>query len=352
MNEYQTTSSIKRKRAKSVFTLFILLILLLAMLLLAFVAWRIDQIPRVQIDVATLERVPVSGPTTNIAILGLDTRPGDVLGTRADTIMIASFNNLTGALQMISVYRDTVMLQQGGSYDKAAHAYALGNAQGEGQGAAQTVAMLNRNLDLNIEYFVAVDFGAVASVIDVIGGVELMLTDEEIYWTNIIAHDTALNIDRVITPAIEGGAGVHTLDGIYAVSFTRMRQTEGGDFRRGERQREVFDQIIQGVSNATPMQLLRIQEEILPNTVTNMSTGQILWRGVNLIRMNLGGMSGYPFEVTTGSIPGSDASYVIPINTSENVRRLHQVLFGNDNFIPSTRVQTISEEISNMTGVW
>jgi LCP family protein required for cell wall assembly len=212
--------------------------------------------------------------------------------------------------------------------------------------------MLNRNLDLDIEYFVAVNFDSVAAVIDVIGGVELELTDEEIYWTNIIAHDTALNIGRVITPAIEGGAGVHTLDGIYAVSFTRMRQTEGGDFRRGERQREVFEQIIQGVSSATPMQLSRIQEEILPNTITNMSTGQILWRGVNLIRMSLGDMSGYPFEATTGSIPGSDASYVIPINTSENVRRLHQVLFGNDNFIPSTRVQAISEDISNMTGVW
>ena len=352
MDEYQTPFSIRRKQFGRVFFLLILLVFLLAMLALAFLAWRIDQIPRVQVDTNALEQVRVDGSFTNIAIFGLDTRPGDALGSRTDTIMIASINNWTGAMRLVSVYRDTVMLQQDGTYDKAAHAYAFGELYGSGVGGQEAVAMLNRNLDLDIKYFVAVDFDSVAAIIDVIGGVQVELTDEEIHWTNIIAHDTADNIGRVITPAIEGGAGIHTLDGIYAVSFTRIRHTEGDDFRRAERQRDVFNQIIGGVTSATPMQLWRIQEEVLPNTLTNMSTEQILWRGVNLIRMNLEEMTGYPFEVTGGSLPGSSAAYVIPVNTTENVRRLHQVLFGNDNFIPSSRVQGISEDISNITGVW
>ena len=352
MNEYETPGGVRRKQFGRVLLLLILLIFLLAMLVLTFLAWRIDQIPRVEVDTNALEQVRVDGSFTNIAIFGLDTRPGDELGSRTDTIMIASINNWTGNMRLVSVYRDTVMLQQEGFYDKAAHAYAFGYVHGGGRGGQEAIAMLNRNLDLDIEYFVAVDFYSVAAIIDVIGGVQVELTDEEIHWTNIIAHDTAENIGRVITPAIEGGAGVHTLDGIYAVSFTRIRHTEGDDFMRAQRQRDVFNQIIGGVTSATPMQLWRIQEEVLPNTITNMSTEQILWRGVNLIRMNLEEMTGYPFEVVPGSLPGSDAAYVIPVNTTENVRRLHQVLFGNDNFIPSARVQGISEDISNMTGIW
>ena len=352
MDEYQTPFSIRWKQFKRVIGLFLLLILLLGMLLLAFVAWRIDQIPRVQVDRNALEQVSVSGSFTNIAIFGLDTRPGDELGSRTDTIMIASINNWTGAMRLVSVYRDTVMLQQGGFYDKASHAYAFGDVYGGGRGGQEAVAMLNRNLDLDIEYFVAVDFDAVAGIIDVIGGVEVELTEEEIHWTNIIAHDTADNIGRIITPAIYGGPGLHNLDGIYAVSFMRIRHTEGDDFRRAERQRDVFSQIIQGVTSASPMQLFRIQEEILPYILTNMSTEQILWRGVNLIRMNLEEMAGYPFEVTAGFLPGSTAAYVIPVNTAENVRRLHQLLFDNYGFIPSSRVHGISEDISNMTGVW
>jgi LCP family protein required for cell wall assembly len=345
MDEYETRSSMRRKQSKRVFFLFLLLVILALMFLVTFVVWRIEQIPREQIDVNALEQVPVAGNFTNIAVFGLDTRPGDELGSRTDTIMIASINNRTGEMRLASVYRDTVMLQQGGFYDKAGHAYAFGGAQ-------EAVAMLNRNLDLDIEYFVTVNFASVATIIDIIGGVQVELTDEEIHWTNIIAHDTADNIDRVITPAVEGGAGVHTLDGIYAVSFTRIRFTEGGDFRRAERQRDVFNQIFAGVRRATPGQLLRIQDEVIPDTLTNMSTEQILLQGFNLIRMNLGEMTGYPFEATTGSLPGSGASYVIPINTAENVRRFHQVLFDNDNFVPSARIQSISDDISNMTGLW
>ena len=345
MDEYETTSSMRRKQFKRVFSLLLLLILLAAMFVVVFLMWRIEQIPREPIDINALEQVSVVGNFTNIAVFGLDTRPGDELGSRTDTIMIVSINNRSGQMGLVSVYRDTVMLMSGGFYDKANHAWAFGGPQ-------EAVAMLNRNLDLDIDYYLAVNFASVATIIDIIGGVQVELTDEEIHWTNIIAHDTATNIDRVITPAIEGGAGVHTLDGIYAVSFTRIRHTEGDDFRRAERQRDVFNQIFNGVRRATPMQLLRIQDEVIPDILTNMSTEQVLLQGLNLIRMSLGEMTGYPFDVITGSLPGSSASYVIPINTVENVRQLHQVLFGNHHFVPSGRLQGISDEISNMTGVW
>jgi hypothetical protein len=63
-------------------------------------------------------------------------------------------------------------------------------------------------------------------------------------------------------------------------------------------------------------------------------------------------MTGYPFEATTGFIQGSNLDFVIPINTAENVRMLHLLLFDNHNFTPSQRLQGISGDISYISGVW
>ena len=341
---YEEPPRRRRRKKKRTGALLLLVLLLLLMIPIALLVWRLEQIPREEIDRNALERVPVSGNFTNIAVFGLDAPPGEEMGARSDTIMVASINNRSGEMRLLSVYRDTLMLMGGGFYDKANHAYAFGGPQ-------EAVAMLNRNLDLDIEYFVTVNFNSLASIINILGGVEVELSSEELRLINHHNTQTAAYAGLEIPPALnEGSPGVHNLCGVQAVSFSRIRMTEGGDFRRAERQREVFEQVLSGVSRATPMQMLRIQDEVLPYTKTNMSSGEILLQGFNLFRMNLGEMSGYPFNVTTGMIGG--VSYVIPVNTSENVRELHRVLFDNQNFTPSDRVQEISAGISNKTGVW
>ena len=86
-------------------------------------------------------------------------------GVRSDSMMIVSINNKTGAVQIISVFRDTLMQQQDGSYEKANAAYSFGGPQ-------EAVAMLNRNLDLDITKYASVNFNALADIIDILGGVE------------------------------------------------------------------------------------------------------------------------------------------------------------------------------------
>ena len=81
----------------------------------------------------------------NIALFGVDSREQDLLGgnNRSDSIMICSINNKTGETRLVSVYRDTLLDIGGGEYRKCNAAYAFGGPQ-------QAIAMLNRNLDLNI----------------------------------------------------------------------------------------------------------------------------------------------------------------------------------------------------------
>ena len=111
---------------------------------------------------------------TNVALFGVDSRDGSLgEGNRTDCIIVASLNNETKEVKLVSVYRDTMLGQEGQHYDKANVAYAQG-------GPEEAVNMLNRNLDLDIQDYATVDFAAIANAIDLLGGVEIDLKQEEI----------------------------------------------------------------------------------------------------------------------------------------------------------------------------
>lgn len=90
---------------------------------------------------------------TNIALFGVDSRDGNLgEGNRTDCIIVASLNNETKEVRMVSVYRDTLLDLSDGSYQKCNAAYSYG-------GPVQAINMLNMNLDLDIQDYVTVDFG-------------------------------------------------------------------------------------------------------------------------------------------------------------------------------------------------
>ena len=89
---------------------------------------------------------------TNIALFGLDNRSeGNYKGGQSDTIIIASINDETKEVKLISVYRDTFLNVGDDTFNKANSAYAKG-------GVERAIQMLNANLDLNITEYVCVDF--------------------------------------------------------------------------------------------------------------------------------------------------------------------------------------------------
>ena len=103
----------------------------------------------------------------------MDSRDGSLgEGNRTDCIIIASLNNETKEIKLVSVYRDTLLGPSEGTYQKCNAAYSYG-------GPVLAINMLNMNLDLDIEDYVTVDFGAIADAIDLLGGVEIDVTDEE-----------------------------------------------------------------------------------------------------------------------------------------------------------------------------
>ena len=157
----------------------------------------------------------------NIALFGVDSRDNDLgEGNRSDCIIIASINNDTKEINLVSVYRDTYVDIEGYGLDKITHAYSYG-------GPELALKTLNKNLDLNIKEFVTVNFDAVADAVDALGGVDIRIEEDEISYVNSAIKDTAKHTGLEVEYI--NSAGMQTLNGVQAVGYSRVRYTEGGD---------------------------------------------------------------------------------------------------------------------------
>ena len=136
-------------------------------------------------EVKQNKEVDLGDGYTNVALFGVDSRDGNLgEGNRTDCIIVASLNNETKEIRMVSVYRDTLLDLSEGTYQKCNAAYSYG-------GPVMAINMLNMNLDLDIEDYVTVDFGAIAAAIDLLGGVEIDLQEAEIAPLNKYINETA-----------------------------------------------------------------------------------------------------------------------------------------------------------------
>ena len=151
-------------------------ILLLLLIVGIFVAAKLAKLNTDDITediVVNEDAVPEEG-FTNVALFGIDSRTGELeVGTRTDCLIVASLNNATKEIKMVSVYRDTVLDIKDNYLQKCNAAYAFG-------GPTQAINMLNKNLDLNIQEYATVDFAAISNAIDMLGGLEIEVKPEEV----------------------------------------------------------------------------------------------------------------------------------------------------------------------------
>lgn len=280
---------------------------------------------------------------TNIALFGLDSTEGDLSAgnNRSDIMIIASINNSTGDIKLVSLYRDTYLDIGGGNYQKANAAYAYG-------GPEQAVQMLNTNLDLNISDYVVTGFEGIASVIDAVGGIEIDVAEEEISHLNnyqtTMSQETGLEYKEVTQ------AGPQTLTGLQATAYCRIRYTDGGDFKRTERQKEVLSKTFDKLKASGPLTMISVANTVMDKVRTSLSMTEIAALAVKATTYSISDTTGVPTESlrTVGYI--GDQSCVIPIHLSDNVVWLHQYLFNDTSYAVSSTVQEISNTISTRSG--
>lgn len=280
---------------------------------------------------------------TNIALFGLDNREsGDYDTGHSDTIIIASINNKTREVRLVSVYRDTYLrIDSDDSYSKANSAYYKG-------GPEQAVKMLNSNLDLNITEYACVDWAALVQAIDALGGVDIEVTAQEAELINAYIFE----IDAMMGTTSEAvyGEGVKTLTGTQATSYARIRKTAGDDFKRSSRQRIVIEAMLNKAKTASLGTLLEICNVVFDDISTSLELSEILGLAMHVKEYQIVSTSGFPFDMTTKQISKIGDS-VIPIVLENNVKQLHLYLFGTENYETSNTVKHISNTIMEKTGV-
>ncbi|MCR4691189.1 MAG: LCP family protein [Lachnospiraceae bacterium] len=280
----------------------------------------------------------------NVALFGLDARDKSLgKGNRSDTIIIASINEETKAVKLVSVYRDTYLNLGNDSYGKANGAYAKG-------GPLQAINMLNMNMDMNITDYVTVGWAGVADTIDALGGVDIEVDNEEISHLNNYQVETSKSLGKSYTKVSK--TGMQTLNGIQAVSYCRIRYTAGDDFKRTERQREVIQAILDKAKAADPLTINKAANTIFEEISTSLSFTEILDLLKDVNSYSIADTNGFPNEQfrTTGTVHGG--STVMSTDMISDVKTLHEFLFENtEGYTPSAQVQTISARVHSDTGV-
>jgi len=335
----------KKKRARRRKRVVVLLVELFVFIGLLGIGYVMNKYDKFQLnifekdDIKKNEGVEKEG-YTSIAIFGGDSREGELEeGTHADTIMVVSIDNQSKEVKIVSVYRDLMTMQADGKIGKANSAYFTG-------GPKAAINMLNQNFDLDIEDYVTLDFSAMAEVVDLVGGIEIDVSAEEAAEMNNYINETAEVVGKkasIMEP------GVQILDGVQAVTYSRIRKNVGGDYGRTERQRYVIRQMAAKVKTVNLSTINEIIDAVFPRISTSFTLAEMIELAAGVMQYQLGETKGFAFEYTDGTVEGI-GSVVIPLGVNKNLEELHAFLYPKETYHPTEKAKEIAVEIEKMSG--
>ena len=210
----------------------------------------------------------------NILVVGQSSRAGEE-SRMADTTMVVSVNTFDGTITVFSVLRDSYVKlpdYRGHVCGRAKFTvcYGLGYQWGDIAGAMEMTNICMRdNFGVEVDYNVEIDFESFIRVVDLMGGIEIELTEAEAKYLN--ADDLYVTYD--VQP------GLQYLDGMAALSYARMRKAEGdndSDIKRSARQRLVIETLLNKVRGLGLKELQRVADILLPEITTTMTPADVV----------------------------------------------------------------------------
>ena len=298
----------------------------------------------------------------NILLVGIDTRSTelDKGEQHGDVQIILSINLDDGSVKLTSVMRDLYVTIPGyKSKNRINVAYHFGQSNQKLNGSGGQLAMrtINRNFQMNIEYYATINFYGLASVVDSLGGIDVELSKEEAAAINSYLRQHPPAYDNqgkdYVRTDLEQIDGVHHLDGVQAVMYARTRHVSGGsnDYERTERQRKLLELLLEKIlQDMSVDKLMNLLENTLPYVTTNMNVTEIFNLALKLLqsgiitrakngetlmeqfRIPMDGTSKY--STVKGS--GGSSMSVVEFTSGglqKNVEALHKFIYGT--FIPA-----------------
>lgn len=345
----------RKKRATKilfVFELLILAVLIGGIFIFAQINKKLETTQDNDFDISKIEmneevvEAQVAKGYQLIALVGVNPADGGLDYNNSDTMIIACINNDTKEVSLVSLYRDTYLRigedeEGNGIYNKANAAYAAYGPEG-------MISMMNKNLDLNISDYVAIDFSALVEVVDALGGIDITLTHDEIVHMNNYCVSVSEYTGEDYEEIDPDQPGTYTLNGVQATSYARIRYTAGLDFKRTQRQRLVITKIIEKAKTASLGELNDIMDAVFPMIKTSFSKADIIKLGSSILNYEIGDTTGFPFSHYMDEVDGLDC--VVPVTLEHNVKELHKLLFGEEDYQISGALEAYSDRIVEDSG--
>lgn len=360
----------KMRRRKIIFGIEITVLLILSGILFVY-AWINRSMDKMNQDTLDSSQIQINSEvkantdlsqmsgTQVIALVGVDARgvKGSELAEsmNSDTIILCCIDHDKQEIRMVSIMRDTWMnmakyTDEYYEFDKANSAYNRG-------GPESMLSMLNTNLDFALTDYVTVNFKALADAIDVLGGLDIEMTNAESVHANNYNREVseAQGVEYEAIPYDEDlgddYSEVRHVSGALATSYARIRYGGGDDAKRTSRQRIVINLMVQKLKQ-NPTKIPEILDKVMGNVSTSLTKNEILELGMHAVTYTMGTSYAYPFQLCYGEnvVNALGEDVVIPVTLEFNVRELHEYLYPGLSYEPSAAVTEYSDYIARKSG--
>ena len=260
---------------KILLTILVLLIIVTSSSIFAFNHFS-SKVERIEIDRSAVtetgkEPAKEDEDIISIALLGTDFSKNEKYGNlygASDSTMVLGIDTKNNKLKLLSLMRDLYLDLPDGTGNKQNLNYTM--AYG---GPELILKTINYNFNLTVDKFINVSLNTLPTIIDKLDGIELNIKSNELnyinYYIDNIDKENGTSTKKVTT------AGLQTLNGTQATAYCRVRYTEGGDFKRTERQREVLTTLFEKFKTASITDLATMMNDILPLVSTNLTNTEI-----------------------------------------------------------------------------
>lgn len=360
----------KMRRRKIIFGIEITVLLILSGILFVY-AWINRSMDKMNQDTLDSSQIQINSEvkantdlsqmsgTQVIALVGVDARgvEGSELAEsmNSDTIILCCIDHDKQEIRMVSIMRDTWMnmakyTDEYYEFDKANSAYNRG-------GPESMLSMLNTNLDFALTDYVTVNFKALADAIDVLGGLDIEMTNAECVHANNYNREVseAQGVEYEAIPYDEDlgddYSEVRHVSGALATSYARIRYGGGDDAKRTSRQRIVINLMVQKLKQ-NPTKIPEILDKVMGNVSTSLTKNEILELGMHAVTYTMGTSYAYPFQLCYGEnvVNALGEDVVVPVTLEFNVRELHEYLYPGLSYEPSAAVTEYSDYIARKSG--
>ncbi len=259
----------------------------------------------------------------NIAIFGVDSRNENAFSGRSDSIIIVSVDRANNSVKLTSILRDSYVPIEGYKNQKIAHAYAFG-------GAELAIKTVNQNFNMNITDYATINFFRLADAIDVMGGIDIEITESEMNQINseAIGGDYA-NYRKV--ELLKDYGSVH-LNGDQASIYARLRHYDSDEVR-SQRQKNVINALIVQAKKVSPTKYSEVVKTLMSLCETSLSFSEVMSFAPMItkeIKVEAITVPGEPESAIGGTYEGA---WVWRYDLSSAADRIHMFIYGE---VPET----------------